>query len=120
MDVKLQALPERIQWGKSVHLSFPGLLLVLSKIFQAIEVNNSRAKGSCSGLFSRGHLDCLPSFQSYVKQSKFYIHPPVVMFWTSPLRYSKVRAIKDHGKKFRSSLASSFSGSVHCIRHIDR
>ena len=29
------------------------------------------------------------------------------------LRNSKVRAAKDHGKKFRGSLATSFSGIVH-------
>ena len=34
-------------------------------------------------------------------------------FWFKTLRDSKVRAAKDHGKRFRSRLASSFSGIVH-------
>ena len=33
-------------------------------------------------------------------------------FWPKPLRDRKVRAAKDHGKKFRSRLAASFSGIV--------
>ena len=34
-------------------------------------------------------------------------------FWCNTLRDSKVKVAKDHGKKFRSRLASSFSEIVH-------
>ena len=33
--------------------------------------------------------------------------------WFKTLKDSKVRVAKDHGKKFRSRLASSFAGIVH-------
>ena len=36
-------------------------------------------------------------------------------FWFKTLRGSKVIVAKDHGEKFRSRLASSFSGIVNCI-----
>ena len=39
-------------------------------------------------------------------------------FWFKTLRDSKVRAAKDHGKRFRSRLVASFSGIVHF--HIGR
>ena len=32
-------------------------------------------------------------------------------FWLKTLRHSKVRAAKDHGKKFRTKLNTSFSGN---------
>ena len=36
------------------------------------------------------------------------------MFFAQTLRYSKASAAKDHGKKSRSKLATSFCGIVHC------
>ena len=47
-------------------------------------------------------------------------------FWFKTLRDSRVRAAKDHGKKFRSRQATSFSGILHSsfigykIRNLDR
>ena len=41
-------------------------------------------------------------------------------FWFKILRDTKVRVEKDRGKKFRSRLASSFSGIVHSIRSLGR
>ena len=41
-----------------------------------------------------------------------------MIFWFKTLRDSKVRAAKDHGKKFRSRIVSSFSGIVHCKQEI--
>ena len=35
--LKFQAFPDnRIPWGKSVNLSFPGILMILSNIFRVI------------------------------------------------------------------------------------
>ena len=38
-----------------------------------------------------------------------------LIFWLKTLRDSKVRAAKDHGKKFQNRLAASFSVIVHAI-----
>ena len=43
--------------------------------------DNSRPKVYFSGLFLRGYLGYLPIFQRYIKQSKFYIHSLVCLFF---------------------------------------
>ena len=39
-----------------------------------------------------------------------------MIFWLKTLGHSKVRATKDHGKKFCSRLAVSFSGIIKWLR----
>ena len=95
VDVKFQAFPERTEFHgvisvfeftrdlNSFKLNFPGDLNYTSIHHNLTEADNSRPKRYLGGLFSWGHLDCLPIFQSYIEQSKFYIHSPVWLhFWT--------------------------------------
>ena len=76
-------LPQNwLVWGKSVNLSFPGFLMILSDTFWVIstdrcfhidhhitETDNCKPKGDYFWTFLRRHLGwgCLPIFQGYNK-----------------------------------------------------